>query len=176
MNLVTGAPVWLAGLLVLTLIAAIVEDVSRLRISNITCAAVLIEALVAIAVEGFSPGLWQNAVALACVLAAGTLLFSAGLLGGGDVKLLAALAFWLDLSHLVWLVAAVFIAGGIVALVYIGAGLAISAARGVRRKDRRIPYGIAIAAGALFVFAFQRPEIAGSERPLPAIRIVHPVR
>jgi prepilin peptidase CpaA len=176
MNLVTGAPVWLAGLLVLTLIAAAIEDASRLRISNIACLAVLIEAVIAIALEGFSPGLWQNAVALACVLAAGTLVFSAGLLGGGDVKLLAALAFWLDLPHLPWLVAAVFIAGGIVALVYIGAGLATSAVRGVRRKDRRVPYGIAIAAGALFVFAFQRPELAGSQRPLPAIHIVRTAR
>ena len=176
MNLVTGAPVWLALLLLVTLIAAVTEDASRLRISNVTCLAVLVEAIVAMTIEGFSTDLWQNWVALLCVLVVGTAAFAARLLGGGDVKLLAALALWLDLKHLVWLIAAVFIAGGLIALVYLTTRLVTSGVAGIRQKDRRIPYGIAIAAGALLVFAFQRPEIAGSNRPLPAINIVRPVR
>ncbi|HEX5237993.1 MAG TPA: prepilin peptidase [Sphingomicrobium sp.] len=174
MNLVTDAPLWLAALLLLTLLAAVIEDASRLRISNITCLAVLVEALVAMGIEGFSTELWQNGVALLCVLAVGTGAFAARLLGGGDVKLLAALALWLDLQHLIWLVAAVFIAGGLVAVAYLSTRLVTSGIAGVRQKDRRIPYGIAIAAGAMLVFAFQRPEIAGSNRPLPPIKIVRP--
>ena len=176
MNLVTGAPLWLAGLLLLTLVAAVIEDASRLRISNITCLAVLVEAIAAIAIEGFSTDLWQNGVALLCVLVIGTAAFAVRLLGGGDVKLLAALALWVDLKHLVWLIAAVFIAGGLVALAYLSARLVISGVAGIRQKDRRIPYGIAIAAGAVLVFALQRPELEGPNRPLPAIKIVPPSR
>ena len=176
MNLVPGAPVWLVALLLLTLVAAVVEDASRLRISNLICLAVLVEAVAAMAIEGFSTSLWQNAVALACVLAVGTVAFATRLLGGGDVKLLAALALWLDLQHLVWLIAAVFIAGGLVAVAYLSTRLVTSGAAAIRQKDRRIPYGIAIAAGAVLVFALQRPEIAGSDRPLPAIKIVRPAR
>jgi prepilin peptidase CpaA len=175
-NLVTGAPVWLAGLLLLTLIAAVVEDASRLRISNLTCLAVLVEAIVAVAVEGFSPLLWQNGAALVCVLVFGTAAFAAGLLGGGDVKLLAALALWVDLQRLVWLVAAIFIAGGAVALIYIFARLTVPRLRKSKRSDRRIPYGLAIAAGALFVFAFQRPELQRSPQPLPALKLAHLAR
>jgi len=176
MNLATGAPIWLAALLLVTLVAAVIEDASRLRISNITCLAVLIEAIVAIGIEGFSTDLWQNGVAFLCVLVVGTAAFAARLLGGGDVKLLAALALWLDLKHLPWLIAAVFIAGGLVAVAYLSTRLVTSGVAGVRQKDRRIPYGIAIAAGAVLVFAFQRPEIAGSHRPLRPIKIVRPAR
>lgn len=176
MNLVTSAPVWLAVVLLLTLLAAGIEDVSRLRISNITCLAVLAEAILAIAIEGFSPNLWQNGVALLCVLVVGTAAFAARFLGGGDVKLLAALALWLDLKHLAWLIAAVFIAGGLVAVAYLSMRLITTGVAGVRQKDRRIPYGIAIAAGAVLVFGLQRPEISRSNQPLPAIKIVRPTR
>jgi Flp pilus assembly protein protease CpaA len=92
------------------------------------------------------------------------------------VKLLAALALWLDLKHLPWLIAAVFIAGGLVAVAYLSTRVVTSGVAGARQKDRRIPYGIAIAAGAVLVFALQRPEIAGSHRPLPPIKIVRPAR
>jgi prepilin peptidase CpaA len=156
------------------LVAAVIEDASRLRISNITCAAVVVEALAAIAFEGFSTVLWQNGVALLCVLLVGTVAFAARLLGGGDVKLLAGVALWVDLKHLIWLVAAVFIAGGLVAVAYLSTRLVTTGVAGVRQNDRRIPYGIAIAAGAVLVFALQRPEMAGSSRPLPAIKIVRP--
>lgn len=176
MNLVTSAPLWLAAFLLITLIAAVIEDASRLRISNVTSLAVLVEALAAMAIEGFSANLWQNGVAFACVLAVGTVAFATRLLGGGDVKLLAALALWLDLQHLVWLIAAVFIAGGLVAITYLGIRLVTSGVAGVRHKDRRIPYGIAIAAGAVLVFALQRPEVTRSQRPLPSIKIVRPSR
>ena len=176
MNLATGAPLWLVLLLLATLVAAVIEDASRLRISNITSAAVLVEAIVAMAVEGFSTGLWQNGVAFLCVLVVGTAAFAARLLGGGDVKLLAALALWFDLPHLVWLIAAVFIAGGLVAAAYLTTRLVTTGVAGIRNKDRRIPYGIAIAAGAVLVFASQRPELSGSHNTLPPIKIVRPAR
>jgi prepilin peptidase CpaA len=155
MNLVQTAPTWLLVVLGLLLLAAAVEDAIRLRISNVTCAGVVVAALIAVGYAGFAMALYQNLVVFAAMLAVGTLLFGAGHMGGGDVKLLAALGLWVNFLGAVWLLAIVFIAGGILALFAL-------ASRPVRRKvskgnfrGSQIPYGVAIAAGAAFVFASQ---------------------
>jgi prepilin peptidase CpaA len=139
----------------LALAAAAIEDAFRLRVSNLTCAAVAAGALFAVVLQGFSPALWQNAVIFAGILALGTLAFGAGWLGGGDVKLLAALGLWVNLEGALGLLAAVFLAGGVLAL----GSVTLRAVPGVRfrtsAKDRRIPYAIAIAVGALIAFGLQ---------------------
>ena len=165
MNVVLGAPGWLIAILFLVLAAAAVEDAWRLRISNFTCLAVLILAVVAAALHGFSLGMWQNIAVLAALLALGTLAFSAGALGGGDVKLLAALGLWTDIRGAIWLIATVFIAGGLLALLFI-AGRKILQRPGNRdRRKNRIPYGIAIAAGALISFTAGRVEQGRLHQP-----------
>src|SRR5438552_7208787 len=121
MNLIVGSPWWRIALLLAALIAAAVEDGIRLRISNMTCAAVFIGAIVAAGFQGFSLTLWQNVVVYVVILAVGTAAFAAEWLGGGDVKLLAAIGLWLDLKSAVGLIAAVFLAGGLLAIVYIAA-------------------------------------------------------
>ena len=94
--------------------------------------------------------------------------FAAGLLGGGDVKLLAASAIWVDLRHAVWLVALIFLAGGVLAILYL-------MSRPFRaQRSKRIPYGIAIAIGALAVIGASRGLLQHQERPLPALKIVRP--
>jgi prepilin peptidase CpaA len=160
MNLALTAPEWLAWALGALLVIAAAEDSYRLRISNITSIAVLVLALVAMAVVGFSVSLWENAVVFALVLAIGTFLFGRGWLGGGDVKLLAALGLWFDLDGAFRLILSVLIAGGILAIVILtmrmftrGGGKSRVA---VLNKGAGIPYGIAIAAGALFILALQR--------------------
>jgi prepilin peptidase CpaA len=173
MNLITDVPAWLAGLVAIALLAAAAEDVLRLRISNITIVVVLGAAIAAMALEGFRGPLWQNALIFAAILAVGTAAFARDLLGGGDVKLLAATGLWVNLSAAVWLLASVFLAGGLVALVYIF----VRRVRGVKRTPtgNRVPYGVAIAAGALFVLGTQYSG-GGSERnfrPLPPIKGVH---
>src|SRR3954454_24465921 len=115
MNLAEHAPLWLAALVGVALLAAAIEDIVRLRISNVTSVAVLVAAIAAMAIEGFHPSLWQNGVVFISVLAVGTVPFANNLFGGGDVKLLAATGLWMNLSGAVWLIASVFIAGGIVA-------------------------------------------------------------
>lgn len=158
MNLASVAPGWLLWLTITLLILAAAEDVWRLRISNAISAGVLLTGLTAAIGWGLSPSLWQNFTVFVAVLFVGTALFSAGLFGGGDVKLFAAIALWFSLTGALMLVAAVFIAGGLVAI------LAIAGRRIVRRlrrksrdlgdaktrKSRQIPYGVAIAAGAAF--------------------------
>lgn len=154
MNLVLLSPIWLAALLMIVLATAAVEDVVRLRISNLTCAAVFVGAIAAMTLHGFGLGLWQNVVVFALTLAIGTAAFGAGWLGGGDVKLLAAIGLWLDFSTALLVMAAILIAGGFLGLLFIVARL-------VRRSDEasdrrsKVPYGLAIVGGALFVFGAQ---------------------
>lgn len=168
MNLLATAPLWSLVVLVVALLAAAIEDAARLRISNLTCLVVLIAAVAAAGAEGFSGPLWQNVAVFAILLALGTLAFGAGLLGGGDVKLFAAVGLWVDLRTAVWLVALIFISGGLLAIAY----LTSRPFRRNRSKDRRVPYGIAIAVGTIAVIAFAHAPSA-DQHPLPAFNY-HP--
>lgn len=163
MNLVQTAPLWLLIILGILLAAAAIEDAVRLRISNLTCLGVLLAAVVAMALAGFELRLWQNAVNFAVLLGIGMVLFASGKVGGGDVKLLAALGLWFNLAGGIWMIAAVMIAGGVFALLFII--FRMFQGRKAKRGERGglIPYGLAIVAGALFVFATQLG--AGSVQP-----------
>lgn len=161
MNLTVEAPQWLALILAILLIAAAVEDAVRLRISNLTVGLVLISAIVAAIAAGFDLRLWQNLVVFLALLAVGTPMFAAGKLGGGDVKLLASVGLWFDLAGAVWLLVAVALAGGVLALLVlvlrtIGWSEEIRRRVVLLRPGGGIPYGVAIAAGALIAMAFQR--------------------
>ncbi|HEU4705492.1 MAG TPA: prepilin peptidase [Sphingomicrobium sp.] len=160
MNLLASAPTWLAWALAALLVAAAIEDSVRQRISNILSLGVFAGALVAIGLGGLEAALWQNALVFALLLAGGTLLFGAGKMGGGDVKLLAAAGLWCNLEAALALVPIVFIAGGLLALVILGARMLApdGAARrvAVLRPGSGIPYGIAIAAGTLIAMALAR--------------------
>jgi prepilin peptidase CpaA len=150
MNLVPDAPTWLLAILFAALAAAAIEDFIRLRISNITCAVVFVAAITAMVLQGFSLDLWQNLVVFLVLLTAGTLLFAADKIGGGDVKLLAALGLWVDIGTGVWLLVTSLIAGGIVALIYI----VVRQFRG-GKKSKGIPYALAIVSGAGLVLGGQ---------------------
>ena len=161
MNLAAEAPQWLALLLVALLVVAAVEDAVRLRISNWTCLAILVAALVAIALVGPQVALWQNALVFIGLLAVGTPLFAAGKMGGGDIKLLAVTGLWYHLTGALLMLATVMIAGGILALGIIGVRTInwSDRARGRSKLLKRgggIPYGVAISAGAIITLALAR--------------------
>lgn len=94
------------------------------------------------------------------VLAVGVLLFIPGWVGGGDAKLAAAVALWVGFENLMPYLFCVALAGGVLAILFgtfRGFPLprpVLAEAWAVRLHDRRcgIPYGIALAAGALFVY------------------------
>ena len=161
MNLTAEAPQWLALILAILLIAAALEDAVRLRISNLTVGLVLVAAIVAAITVGFDLRLWQNLVVFLVLLAVGTPMFAAGRLGGGDVKLLASVGLWFDFAGAVWLLVAVALAGGVLALLILLIR-SINWSEEIRRRvvllrpGGGIPYGVAIAAGALIAMAFQR--------------------
>lgn len=168
MNLLAVAPGWLLIVLGAAVIVAAIEDAVRLRISNITVLVVIVAGVVAGLVGGVELSLWENLAVFGAILVAGTALFSAGMVGGGDVKLFAAVGLWVDFERAVILVAAVFIAGGLLALVILCWRLLIRRAEGVTMKVRskRIPYGVAIALGALFTIVVQH-EAAAAKHPNP---------
>jgi prepilin peptidase CpaA len=70
-------------------------------------------------------------------------------MGGGDVKLLGALALWLPVGPLVWMLCAMSIAGGAITLVL----LAERAWRRGAGTPVEVPYGVAIAMAGLLVLS-----------------------
>ena len=161
MRLVAEAPLWLALILTLLLVAAAVEDAARLRISNITCLLILAASFVAIALTRPEPALWQNIVVFGALLGMGTVLFASGRLGGGDVKLLAASGLWFDIRSGIVMLVTVLLAGGILALIVLALRMfnwseaATTRVRMLRPKGG-IPYGVAIATGVLMSTAMLR--------------------
>ena len=161
MNLALFAPQWLALVFAFLLVAAAIEDAVRLRISNIIVVLVLLGALVTAFILGIELRMWQNVALLVAALAIGTPLFGRGILGGGDVKLMAATFAWFNLSGAPNLLLAIALAGGVLALLVI-ALRSLNWSEKARQRavvlQRRggIPYGVAIAAGALITMALQR--------------------
>ena len=142
------------------LIWAAVQDLFTLRISNWTTLAVL--ALYPVYVLSASP-----MVALPMALAIGGLVFLVGFVlfhfkyfGGGDVKLLAAVALWAGAPLVLGFVLTVGVVGGMLATVsmtplrmllpYMAAATR-SKVDMAHLMQLQIPYGISIAAGGLFV-------------------------
>lgn len=154
MNLAATSPTWLYAVLALLLLLAAAEDAWRLRISNLTVAAILVGAVVAAIVSGPTVALWQNAVMFAGLLVVGTMMFAAGRLGGGDVKLLAASGAWFTLNGGLLMLLWTLLAGGVLALLILlvrtfGWAEAKRERIAVLRRGAGIPYGVAIAAGTL---------------------------
>jgi prepilin peptidase CpaA len=143
----------LAGLVLLVLycgllIAGAVQDVISLRISNLISVAVLAVAAAALVVH-LGLGWWEHPLSFAIMLCLGIVLFALGWFGGGDAKLMAAAAMAFDMSGLVRFVLGVFIIGGLVAILSLVFGRLLRRNRGPLKERRSIPYGVAIAAGAL---------------------------
>ena len=150
MNLVALAPLWLVSALFIALASAALEDGWRLRISNWSPLAILALVIVACALAGPRITLWQNFALFVALLVVGTFLFSANLLGGGDVKLLASSGLWFNLSGGWRMLVMVAIAGGLLAILILALRTLVPDRAycwlPLRRKSG-IPYGVAIAAG-----------------------------
>ena len=168
MNLATTAPIWLFALLALALVGAAIQDMVQLKISNLLVVAVILLAVAAVVIAGPSWALWQNALLFVALLALGMVAFSAGLFGGGDVKLIAALGLWVGLAGGFRLLITIAIAGGVLALTFIVLRQLFRKA-GEPKAKGQLPYGVAIAAGALLAFQMQRWDAEASHRAIPYI-------
>ena len=130
------------------LVIAAVIDVRTFTISNRLNLAVALSAPVywlSIALTPW-PGMAVQLAAGAVVFALLACAFFAGMMGGGDVKLAAALALWFPPLLTVKFLVLMSIAGGVLTLAV------VVWHRAQRREGRpEIPYGVAIAFGGLAV-------------------------
>lgn len=153
----SGCLVLLAGLL----LVAAWQDLRTLRIGN--GLSLGIAALFGVwAVAGWLSGelsllfVGISVVCAAGLFCAGALAFANGMIGGGDVKFLAAVGLFAGPAHVVDLLLVTALVGGVLGLALMaGAPIGPVSSRGdatLRNRLRsRVPYGPAIAAGGLWV-------------------------
>lgn len=139
----------LMGLAALLVVAAVI-DVRTFTISNrLNLAVALLAPLYWLSIE---LPLWPSvAIQLAGGITVFILLaaaFYAGMMGGGDVKLAAALALWLSPSAIIKFLVLMSLAGGVLTL-------AVVVWHKAKHREGRpeIPYGVAIAFGGLAILA-----------------------
>ncbi len=142
----------LLGCLAIGLLIAAFTDIRRRQIDNWLNAAIALGAPLFWWATGLKlwPDVgWQLGVA-AITFAITAALFAMRAMGGGDVKLLTALALWIKPMWFLQLVVIMAIAGGVLTLMFGAWHIAR------RRRDRiAIPYGVAISGAALWVLAEQ---------------------
>ncbi|WP_428663491.1 prepilin peptidase [Reyranella sp.] len=149
------------ALLTVLLVAAAVQDVRTLQIDNGFPLAIVGLFAVSAAAGLVSGRLPASAIGLAVaggalVFAAGAAAFAVGALGGGDVKLLAAVSLFAGSGRLLdFLAITVLVGGGLGIAVVAGVPSGRSAATGTvplkARLHGDLPLGPAIAAGGLWV-------------------------
>jgi prepilin peptidase CpaA len=139
----------LLGALAIALLIAAFTDLRRRKIDNWLNAAIALGA----PLFWWASELSLTQIGLQIAVAIGALVILAGLfalraMGGGDVKLLTALALWIAPSHFLWLVIMMALLGGLLTIVF--------AAWHVARRQRErlaVPYGVAIASAGLWTLA-----------------------
>lgn len=136
----------LLGALALLLVSAGIQDARTREIANWKNAAILLLAPLWWWASGLSP--WPDiAIQLgvaAIVFAFFCGAFAMGWMGGGDVKMIGALALWFPLHPLVWMLIVMSLIGGALTLL-----LVIERAMRRNKGEIEIPYGVAIAMAAL---------------------------
>ena len=136
----------LMGALAIGLLIAAYTDMRRRQITNWLNLAIALAAPLFWWASGLDllPGVaWQVGIAvLTFVVTAG--LFALRAMGGGDVKLLTALALWIRPNDFMYLVLVMAVLGGVLTIL-------LGCWHMARRQQSRlaIPYGIAISAAAI---------------------------
>lgn len=149
------------------LTGAALQDLWKLRISNLFPVAILGLFPVWALAAGVERDIWQNALFFTIILAIGTFLFARHWFGGGDVKLLAAVAMWFDLSGGLALLVYVTMGGGLLSLIFIilrrltPALVRDQSGWAALKRRGPIPYGLAIALGAILCVHFQGVNPSG---------------
>lgn len=145
--------------LAIALVVAAVTDLRRRQIDNWLNAGIALAAPLYWWASGLSlwPGVAiQLGVALACfAVFAG--FFALRLMGGGDVKLLTALALWIEPTWFLRLLVVMALAGGVLTVV-----LGIRHLMKRRRERLAVPYGVAISAAGLWVLGTHYLPLAGA--------------
>lgn len=141
----------LLGVLAIALVVAAATDIKRRQIDNWLNAAIALGAPIFwwSCHLSFGAIVWQLGVAAATFVVL-ALLFILRAMGGGDVKLLTALALWIRPISFLHLVTITALAGGALTIAVVFVRL--------WRKPKAplaVPYGVAIALGGFWVLGFE---------------------
>jgi prepilin peptidase CpaA len=142
----------LLGILVLMVLAAAIWDLRTRMIPNGLNAAIALTAIPFWWASGMK--LWpdvtiQLGIGVA-LFAAFAVAFALGAMGGGDVKLIGALGLWLPPSAVAPLLIIMSLAGGVLTI-----GMLVRHRLARHRHQLEIPYGVAIAVGAVWLIGEQ---------------------
>lgn len=140
----------LVAILAAMLIVAAVGDLRTRTIPNWLNAAIALAAIPFWFASGLSPwpGMALQIGIAVLVFALFALAFQLGAMGGGDVKMVAAIALWLPPAAVLKLLVIMSLAGGVLTVVML-----------IRHRMARsenvleIPYGVAIALGGFWLIA-----------------------
>lgn len=138
----------LLAALAITLVVAAYTDLTSRRIANWLNALIALGAPIYWWASGlaFYPDILVQLGLAVATFALCAVLFALRQMGGGDLKLLTALALWLAPMTFIKLIVLMALIGGILTIVFGGWHIMR------RRKDRiAIPYGLAIASSGLWV-------------------------
>ena len=137
------------------------SDLLTMTISNRVSLALVAGFFALAFVIGMNPVLVMSHIgAGAVVLVVAFVFFTRGWIGGGDAKLAAATALWFGFDHLMTYLLYASLLGGLLTIVLLNVRtmplpsllLGQSWAERLHRQDSDVPYGIALAAGALLVY------------------------
>lgn len=135
------------------LCGAALWDLRHRRIPNALCGAIVALYPASFAL-GLAPAPWWGGAAVAlAVFAVGAGLFAFGVLGGGDVKLAAATSLWAGPAYIAEFLVVMGVTGGILAVLALLRPMIPVFVFGPQVGGRlaTVPYGVAIAAGGLWV-------------------------
>lgn len=133
----------------LLLVSAGIQDARTREIANWKNAAIALLAPAWWWANGLAlwPDLGMQLAVAAIVFAFFAAAFAVGQMGGGDVKMIGALALWLPFQALIWMLILMSLIGGLLTLIMLGERWA----RRRRGEPLEIPYGVAIAIATLLV-------------------------
>ncbi len=145
----------------LLVILAAGRDLTAYALPNWLNAALLAGFMLAAAAAGLSAGTWaaHGGVAL-LVLVTGFILFLPGWIGGGDAKFAACLTLWIGPDEALEFLVLAAVLGGLLTLAILALRRQVLPHRLMRigwlarlhDPDQGVPYGLALAGGALLVF------------------------
>lgn len=160
MSILMIAAHWISSAACLLALAyAVISDCRYLIIPNWTCIVIAVAFLPAALLGGLAlPAIAIHYGVGLGVILAGIILFARGIIGGGDLKLLAAASIWTGWGGLMDFLFLVAVLGGILALMIFAAHRLRGRIAVLGRvkwighgetKSQSIPYGIAIGVAAL---------------------------
>jgi prepilin peptidase CpaA len=146
-------------LLLLCLLAGVgcYLDVRFRRLPNWLCVGIAAAGLASIAAVQSPAWPWSGPAHAVVALLVGMGLFAAGFLGAGDAKFYAALAMWFPLGSAPLFAALIGLAGLLLAILWFALRPVLSSSGGGSRHPdfAKLPYGVAIAGGAMILGALE---------------------